>query len=174
MRTDGPGVGTAVLVGRRLSRRDLLRLASLGAVGVVAAACASERTTRWTFAPVPTAERGESPTPTAPGPVRTPTGSPAGEALIIRIVGENILFDISEFEVPADTPFRIEFENRDAGIPHNVAIYEGGQGGPTLFQGEIFNGVATVTYEVPGLPAGDHFFVCDVHPTQMTGTVRVR
>lgn len=44
-------------------------------------------------------------------------------------------------------------------------------GGSSPFKGEIFDGVKTVTYDVRGLPAGDHYFQCDVHPT-MNGKVR--
>lgn len=91
--------------------------------------------------------------------------------MVITIVALNIRFDLAEFSIPADTPFRIVFDNQDAGVPHNVAIYDSGPGGSGLFKGEIFNGVKTVTYDVPGLPAGDHYFQCDVHPT-MNGTVR--
>jgi len=91
--------------------------------------------------------------------------------VVITIVAQNIRFDLAEFSVPANTPFQIVFDNQDAGIPHNVAIYDSGPGGSTLFKGEIFNGVKAVTYDVPGLPAGNHYFQCDVHPT-MNGTVR--
>ena len=33
-----------------------------------------------------------------------------------------------------------------------------------IFKGEIFPGVATKTYDVQALPAGEYTFVCDVHP----------
>ena len=39
-----------------------------------------------------------------------------------------------------------------------------------LFQGETFAGPDEQTYQVDPLQAGDFFFRCDVHPTQMTGT----
>ena len=92
--------------------------------------------------------------------------------MVIKIVAQNIRFDLAEFSVPTNTPFQIVFDNQDAGVPHNVAIYDSRPGGASLFKGEIFNGVKTVTHLVPGLPAGDHYFQCDVHPT-MNGTVRV-
>ena len=43
---------------------------------------------------------------------------------------------------PADTPFRIEFDNKDAAVPHNVAIHEGSPTGPEVFKGEVFTGPA--------------------------------
>lgn len=91
---------------------------------------------------------------------------------MITIIAENFAFDMAEFAVPANTPFQIVFDHRDAKIPHNVAIYEAGPEGPPLFRGEIFNGPDVVTYDVPALPAGDHHFQCDPHP-YMNGAVRV-
>lgn len=147
----------------RLGRRDLLRLSLLTGTAVVAGACAGPRAPRWTFAPpagpVGTAGPGGQPQATTPG-------------LVIKIVAVDFAFDLAEFSVPADTPFQIEFDHRDVKIPHNVAIYAGGQDGPPLFRGEIFSGPKVVTYDVPGLPRGDHGFRCDPHP-YMLGAVKV-
>ena len=41
-----------------------------------------------------------------------------------------------------------------------------------MFKGEIFNGVAVKTYDVPALAAGTYPFVCTVHPN-MIGTLKV-
>ena len=75
---------------------------------------------------------------------------------------------LTDVTVPADTPFVIAFDNQDAGIPHNVAISDAS--GVEVFKGEIINGVATVEYQVPALPAGEYTFICTVHPN-MTGTM---
>ena len=42
-----------------------------------------------------------------------------------------------------------------------------------MLKGEIFNGAATKTYQVPALGAGTYTFVCSVHPN-MTGTLTVK
>ncbi|MDQ3407549.1 MAG: cupredoxin domain-containing protein [Chloroflexota bacterium] len=69
--------------------------------------------------------------------------------------------------VPADTPFELIFENRQDGVPHDVAI----QGGEEfLFDGEEIIGPETIVYEVPSIPAGEYTFVCTIHPP-MTGTL---
>lgn len=162
----------------RMSRRSLLRLVAYASAAVVVAACAREQP-GWTYAPAPSPTPPPSPpaSPTAPAASPgesdgSPGASPGGDMPVIRISAVGIAFDLSEFSVPPQTPFQIVFENLDAGIPHNVAIYEGAAGGPTLFQGEIFNGVETRTYDVPGLPEGNHYFQCDLHPN-MNGAVRV-
>jgi hypothetical protein len=154
-----------------VSRRSFLRIAVLSAIAAIVSACARPPGPGWTYAPAPTTPRPSAPvgTPTPPAP--TPP-TPSGSGPEIRLVAENIKFDQADFTVPANTPFRIVLENRDAGVPHNVSIYQG-KGGTRFFQGEIFNGVATRTYQVPGLPAGNQYFVCDVHPTLMFGTVKV-
>jgi cytochrome c oxidase subunit 2 len=90
-------------------------------------------------------------------------------AVVIEISADNLAFDLDEFEVPADTDFCIEFENRE-NLPHNVSIYTAD--GDDLFIGTFLNQAGTITYEVPGLPEGEHTFVCDAHPN-MVGDVIV-
>jgi plastocyanin len=111
----------------------------------------------------------------SPAPSGAASPAPSGQpsATVIKISAQNIAFDLSQIEVPADQPFQIEFTNNDAGIPHNVAIHEGSPTGNAVFTGEIVTGVTTVTYNVPALPAGTYGFVCTVHPN-MTGTLTAK
>ena len=135
-----------------------------GAPGAPTAAPATEPPPPGT--PAPSAAPSGEPTP-AP----SESGTPAG--VVLTISAQGIAFDTDTLEVPADTPFQIVFANNDAGIPHNVAIHEGSPTGPEIWQGEIFNGVETRTYDVPALPAGTYGFVCTVHPN-MTGTLTAK
>ena len=82
----------------------------------------------------------------------------------------NIKFEQTTVTAPAGTPFQVQFENKDAGAPHNVALRLGDVNGAELFKGEVFNGIATRVYDVPALDAGAYAFVCTVHPT-MVGTL---
>jgi plastocyanin len=157
-------------------------LVLLAALAFALAACAGESTPGWTFAPtpVPTAapatQAPASGEPSAPAGEATPApsdGGSGGQTVVIKISAQGIAFDTDTLEVPADTPFQIEFANNDAGIPHNVAIHEGSPTGPAVWTGEIFNGVETRTYDVPALPAGTYGFVCTVHPN-MTGALTAR
>ena len=102
---------------------------------------------------------GETPPPTGGGECST----------TIEITADNLAFDIDSFEVPADTAFCINFENLED-IPHNVAIYDGGE---ALFTGDALNEAGSITYNVPALPAGDYRFICDFHPQAMVGDVTV-
>jgi cytochrome c oxidase subunit II len=117
------------------------------------------------------AEANASPPPPPSGaPSGAPSGQPAGPVLAVTAL--NIAFNPTTLEAPADTPFKIEFDNQDASVPHNVAIHEGSPTGAEVWKGEIFPGPAKKTYDVPPLKAGTYGFVCSVHPN-MTGTLTV-
>ena len=87
------------------------------------------------------------------------------------LVAQNLAFDLKTFAVPADEPFAIELDNREA-QPHNIAIYTAAGAQPPLLQGTIFTGPASRVYESDedGIPEGVYYFQCDVHPTTMSGT----
>jgi cytochrome c oxidase subunit II len=114
-------------------------------------------------------EANASPAP-PPSGGPAPSGQPAGPALAITAL--NLAFSPTTLEAPADTPFKIDFDNQDPSVPHNVAIHEGSPTGPEVWKGEIFPGPAKKTYDVPALKAGTYGFICSVHPT-MTGTLTV-
>lgn len=98
-----------------------------------------------------------------------PACSPNGTEL--TILAKDIAFDRKCLAVPADTPFTITLDNQDPGIPHNLSIAEDPEWTRILFTGELFDGVAVRTYQIPALPAGVYTFRCDVHPIPaMTGT----
>jgi mono/diheme cytochrome c family protein len=107
--------------------------------------------------------------------VPLPSGAVPGQSLppagdVIKEAALNVAFVNGALTAPADIPFVIEFDNQDAGIPHNIAIKDGN--GAFLFTGEIVTGPVVTKYNVPALPAGDYTFVCTVHPN-MTGTLKV-
>ena len=106
--------------------------------------------------------------PGAPKPVASAPG-------IVRLTesASNSRFSVSTLTAPANARFQMVFETKDSGLPHNVAIYTDSTASKKLFAGVQFAGPATRVYTVPGLAAGTYFFRCDVHPTQMTGTITV-
>ena len=100
-----------------------------------------------------------------------PSGSGGTGGTAVTITAQNIAFTTPDVTAPAGAAFTINFDNEDAGIPHNVEITDAS--GASVFKGEIFPGVATKAYSVPSLAAGTYSFKCDVHPN-MTGTLTVK
>jgi len=155
-----------------------LRFAALGLLAVALIGCATT-TPGWTYAPAPSltpapsasADTSAEPsTSAAPGESAAPSGSAAAGGTVIDLAAAAIAFDQAALSAPADAPFQIAFANNDAGIPHNVEIKDAA--GTSVFKGELFNGVATKTYDVPALAAGAYPFLCTVHPNMM-GTLTV-
>jgi plastocyanin len=120
---------------------------------------------------------GGSPPPSEP-PSETPTepasppGGGGGEPAAASISASALTFDTASLSFPADRPVQLTFDNQDAGVPHNVAIYQDQAYTVATFNGDVVTGPTTVTYDVPALPAGTYYFKCDVHAT-MAGTVTV-
>ncbi len=100
-------------------------------------------------------------------------GSASAPSGGVSVTAKGIAFDTSTLTALAGTAFDLSFDNQDAGVPHNVAVYTNASATKTLFRGAIVMGPKTIVYQVPALPAGSYFFRCDVHP-QMRGTVTVR
>ena len=161
-------------------------------LATVLVACSSGAQPGWTFAPTPppsAAANGASssaPSAAASGaPSAAPSGAPSGSpaaspaasggatGTVLELTASGIAFDKADLTAPAGVPFQIKFTNNDAGIPHNVAIRKDSPAGEVVWQGEIFSGTDTRTYDVPALPAGTYGFSCTVHPN-MTGTLTVK
>lgn len=104
----------------------------------------------------------------------SPTSPAASPEVTLKVVARNIRFHTNQLEVPADTPFEVVFDNRDSGITHDFAIYRKGPPASDLVaKTEIERGPVVQELAVPGLAAGSYYYQCDVHPTQMTGTLKV-
>jgi plastocyanin len=84
-----------------------------------------------------------------------------------------VSFDTGTLVVPAGRPFDLVFDNKQAGVPHNVKITDTPDQANVIFNGEHVTGPAKATYHVPAIPAGDHYFLCEIHPN-MKGTLQAR
>jgi mono/diheme cytochrome c family protein/plastocyanin len=102
------------------------------------------------------------------------SGSPApsadANAPTVSVSAQNFAFDPKTLEAPADKAFNIAFDNKDAGVPHDVDIKKAD--GTKVADNPIDSGTQA-TYPIPALPAGEYTFFCSVHP-QMTGTLTVK
>jgi cytochrome c oxidase subunit II len=101
-------------------------------------------------------------------PPPSPSGGAPPPASTIELVAQNVTFDKPAIEAAADTPFAIHFENKDAGVPHDVAVRDAG--GALPFNGDDVTGPGEATYNVPPLKAGSYTFVCTFH-ANMSGTL---
>lgn len=88
------------------------------------------------------------------------------------VVAQDLAFDTDTIMLPPDVESTLTLDNQEAGVTHNIAIYTDDTASEALFEGATFPGVASETYAVPPLAAGEYFFRCDVHP-DMNGTVVV-
>jgi plastocyanin len=95
---------------------------------------------------------------------------PGGGAADASIAARNVSFTEDTLTLPAGERSTIAFDNEEA-LPHNVAIYRNESATDPVFTGEVVTGPRTVVYEIPALRSGEYFFRCDLHPTQMTGTL---
>ena len=73
-----------------------------------------------------------------------PGGGGGGEEGV-TVVAADLEFDTDTIELPADTPTTITFDNQEAGIPHNIAIYADDSLAEELFKGELVTGPVSVT-----------------------------
>jgi cytochrome c oxidase subunit II len=99
-----------------------------------------------------------------------PSGSVAPAATTLELIASGIAFDQATLNAPADEPFAIDFDNRDSGIPHDVAIRNDTG---LVFNGEDVTGPGKVVDNVPPLAAGTYTFFCTFH-ANMTGTLTVQ
>ncbi len=84
-----------------------------------------------------------------------------------------VKFDQSELFFAANAPITLTFNNNNAGVPHNVGIYDSSAKTTEIFAGDPVTGVATATYNIPAMTPGTYYFQCDIHPN-MHGDVVVK
>ncbi|RIE07773.1 hypothetical protein SMC5_08955 [Candidatus Cryosericum odellii] len=100
----------------------------------------------------------------------TPVPVPLTGGNNITVTAAGMAFDTNSITVSAGAHVTITFQNKDSGIPHNMAFYTSAAATTIIYQGARTTGVSTVTYtfDAPTAP-GTYFFRCDVHPATMTG-----
>lgn len=99
----------------------------------------------------------------SPGPSAGPSGPPGQ----ITVIAEQVKFNVTTIAAPAAKPFKITFDNRDAGTAHDIDILD--SSGAKAFDGKDFAGPAVQVYDVPALKAGTYKFECSIHPALMNG-----
>jgi len=103
------------------------------------------------------------------GDGETTTPNAGGGETDITLLGQNVAFDLAELNVPAGEQITITFENRDAGIRHNLLI--NGPSGRIATQVEAGPVTQTLTFAID--EPGTYKFLCEVHPSAMVGELIV-
>lgn len=163
------------------------RIAAVVTAGIWLAACSGGSTTpaesssthgQATHEPsssaAPTNEASEDPTAACAGV------EPEGESVELTVETISYSFDTELIEGPRHCqPFVITLTNNDE-LPsdittnkHDIDIRADNVLGQLIFDGELVSGGGTFRYEVPGLPAGEHYFYCSQHADAMNGTLVV-
>jgi len=92
------------------------------------------------------------------------------------ITAANTAFSPATLRVlaPPGANVTIHFVNKDAGIQHNIAVFNGADAtAPLIFRGAFVTGTAAKDYTFKAPPPGTYYFHCDVHPLQMKGTITI-
>ena len=92
----------------------------------------------------------------------------------LQITSRSLIFDKRTLTAVANTMVTLRFDNRDSGVPHNVAVFRDRSAEVEIFVGETFSGRAVRDYRFQTPGPGNYFFRCDTHPDTMTGTFAVR
>lgn len=140
------------------------------AVLFVLAACEAEDSSPAASPAAPTGEATGSPATTAsPAETAAATGEASGEVVEITVgtdTGTELIFDPAEVAVPAGAIVRLTFINQ-ATVPHNLTF-----GDPINVATATIDPGAEETIEFTAPEAGEHPFVCTLHPG-MEGTLIV-
>ena len=140
--------------------------------------CLHVRQTGWTYAPAPSAtplpsvlSGGSAGASAQPLPRRRPRRPsrrrpqrPRRRPAVAlercsRSPAQNIAFDTDPGSVPANTPFQIQFPNKDAGRPAQRRD-QGRATGRRSSRARSSRASTTKTYDVPALDGGQYTFVC--------------
>ena len=98
--------------------------------------------------------------------VKDSKDAPATNNVVVGISAMNIAFNTSTITVPAGANVTMKFDNQDANVGHNVAVYETSAADKPIYVGDIITGPKMVVYNFTAPDkAGTYFFRCDVHPS---------
>ena len=91
----------------------------------------------------------------------------AGGSATVEAIG--LQFTDAIVNLPAGVPLRLVLDNKDAGVPHDLRVFEGDT---EYAKSPSVSGPGQVEVRFGPLPAGRYQFQCDIHPA-MLGTVVV-
>lgn len=116
-----------------------------------------------------------APSDSSPATTAASSAAAGGTPTTITVQAVDSAFDVKTIKAPANSTFTVTFNNNGE-IPHDIAFYDK-EGGSPLSKSAVSpiisgGGTATITFTTPG--PGTYFFLCLVHPKEMTGTFIVQ
>jgi plastocyanin len=100
-----------------------------------------------------------------------PGGPPSGAGGALELTAKNLAFSPTKLTATSSS-VTIHFVNDDANIPHDVAVFSGSDAtAPLIAKTDLITGPGSADLKLTLPGPGTYFFHCDVHPTQMTGTI---
>jgi plastocyanin len=97
--------------------------------------------------------------------------SPTGNT--VAIVAQDTSFNTNCLAAPANQPFTLSYENKDA-IGHNLVFLESHTASDVMFRADIFRGPTKKDFSAGPFRPGTYAFHCEVHPQRMQGTFVVK
>lgn len=162
------------------SRLKLLGLTAIILIVVACSGASSPVPTETSALARPTESVGTSPTsgsslvpPTQSVAKITPLPGAPDSGLSVTLVASHSSWSVSALTVPAGQVWHLILDNEDHNVPHNFVVAHRPELQSTIF-GPAFNGIATMTFDIPGLPAGTYQFICSLHPETMTGVLTIK
>jgi hypothetical protein len=128
-----------------------------------------------TTAPTPSAPPSSAPSPSAAIIVKIlPIAGAPDSKIVVGLVAEGGKWDKYTLTAPAGKVWHIKVVSQEPIGHHNFVVASGKTFPERIYTGKNLLPMATVTYDVPGLPAGSYLFICTVHPETMTGTLTLK
>lgn len=121
--------------------------------------------------PPPAQPTSPPPPPPPPPPTEPPPPPPPPATQSLTIAAQDIAFVPASSTLAIGVPATITFDNRDAGVRHDLEIY-----GPNGFVGKtsVIIGPATDAMSFTPTVPGTYTLQCSVHPRIMHGTIVVQ
>ncbi len=96
---------------------------------------------------------------------------PGQQTVTVSLIAKNIAFNLNVITVPPGALVTVNFDNEDANMPHNFAVYTDSTAKAKIFVGQTITGPNKIVYTFTApTELGSYFFRCDIHPSQMTGS----
>jgi plastocyanin len=106
------------------------------------------------------------------GDTTSTTGQEHGCAVVdgreVTIVAKDLAWDVPCIQAPEGIAFTLVVDNQDVDVNHNIQVALDDE----ILHTPLEAGPIQQRLEVPALDAGEHSYVCEIHPN-MTGTLEI-